>query len=70
MIAITHVGLAVPDIKKAIDWYINVLDFRLIAGIEMALSRPEMRGQMLAYLEGLREKNSVSVTEPSSKKDV
>jgi len=32
MIAIAHVGLAVPDIEKAIDWYIDVLDFRLIAG--------------------------------------
>lgn len=28
MIAITHAGLAVPEIKKAPGWYMNVFDFQ------------------------------------------
>lgn len=32
MIAVTHVGLAVPDIDRAIAWYTDVLGFQLIAG--------------------------------------
>ncbi|ANU09734.1 dioxygenase superfamily protein [Planococcus antarcticus DSM 14505] len=32
MSAITHVGLAVPDLEKAIDWYRKVLDFYILAG--------------------------------------
>ncbi|WNS81474.1 VOC family protein [Domibacillus sp. DTU_2020_1001157_1_SI_ALB_TIR_016] len=32
MIAITHVGLAVPDLEKAVDWYEKTLGFELIAG--------------------------------------
>ena len=29
---ITHIGLAVDDLDKAIDWYQNTLGFKLIAG--------------------------------------
>ncbi|WP_144549982.1 VOC family protein [Peribacillus simplex] len=32
MTAITHVGLAVPDLDAAIKWYEQVLGFRLLAG--------------------------------------
>ncbi|TWT06609.1 glyoxalase [Planococcus sp. CPCC 101016] len=32
MSAITHVGLAVPDLDKAIDWYKKVLGFYILAG--------------------------------------
>ena len=32
MAAITHVGLAVPDLNKAMDWYRKVFDFRVLAG--------------------------------------
>ncbi|WP_350299577.1 VOC family protein [Peribacillus frigoritolerans] len=30
--AITHIGLAVPDLDSAIKWYEQVLGFRLLAG--------------------------------------
>jgi len=30
--ALNHVGLIVPDIRAAIDWYGEVLGFRLIVG--------------------------------------
>jgi len=30
--ALNHIGLTVPDIRAAIDWYAEVLGFRLIAG--------------------------------------
>ncbi|AYE48327.1 VOC family protein [Priestia megaterium] len=32
MVAITHVGLAVPDVEEAVQWYGKVLGFKLIAG--------------------------------------
>ncbi|MDI2588290.1 VOC family protein [Psychrobacillus sp. NEAU-3TGS] len=32
MIAITHIGLSVPDIEEAIKWYEEILEFKLIAG--------------------------------------
>ncbi|SDM49958.1 Catechol 2,3-dioxygenase [Fictibacillus solisalsi] len=32
MTAITHIGLAVPDLEGAIKWYEDVLGFTLIAG--------------------------------------
>ncbi|MCK1981928.1 MULTISPECIES: VOC family protein [Peribacillus] len=32
MTAITHVGLAVPDLDAAIKWYEQVLGFKLLAG--------------------------------------
>lgn len=32
MSTITHVGLAVPDLDKAIDWYSKVFNFRILAG--------------------------------------
>ncbi|MDM5221844.1 VOC family protein [Peribacillus sp. NJ11] len=32
MTAITHIGLAVPDLDAAIKWYEQVLGFRLLAG--------------------------------------
>lgn len=32
MAVITHIGLAVTDLDKAIDWYEKVLNFKLIAG--------------------------------------
>lgn len=32
MAAITHVGLAVPDLDKAITWYRKVFDFHILAG--------------------------------------
>ncbi|MBT2569982.1 VOC family protein [Planococcus sp. ISL-110] len=32
MSAITHVGLAVPDLEKAIEWYRKVLGFYILAG--------------------------------------
>ena len=32
MAAITHIGIAVTDLDKAIDWYKKVLNFKLIAG--------------------------------------
>ncbi|MBT2582775.1 VOC family protein [Planococcus sp. ISL-109] len=32
MAAITHVGLAVQDLDKAIDWYRKVFNFRILAG--------------------------------------
>jgi hypothetical protein len=32
MTAITHVGLAVPDLDAAIKWYEQVLGFRLLSG--------------------------------------
>ena len=32
MTAITHIGLAVPDLDAAISWYEQVLGFKLLAG--------------------------------------
>lgn len=32
MAIITHIGLAVPDLDKALHWYQTVLGFKLIAG--------------------------------------
>ena len=32
MSTITHVGLAVPDLDQAIDWYKKVFDFYILAG--------------------------------------
>ncbi|WP_141995140.1 VOC family protein [Bacillus sp. B4EP4a] len=32
MTAVTHIGLAVPDLDAAIKWYEQVLGFRLLAG--------------------------------------
>ncbi|MFY0782334.1 VOC family protein [Peribacillus simplex] len=32
MTAITHIGLAVPDLDAAIKWYEQVLGFKLLAG--------------------------------------
>ncbi|WP_298786214.1 VOC family protein [uncultured Marinococcus sp.] len=32
MTGITHIGLTVPDIDAAVEWYTGVLDFELLAG--------------------------------------
>jgi catechol 2,3-dioxygenase-like lactoylglutathione lyase family enzyme len=36
--AVAHVGLTVPDLDRAIDWYVEVLGFQLLAG-PIALDR-------------------------------
>jgi catechol 2,3-dioxygenase-like lactoylglutathione lyase family enzyme len=35
--AIAHIGVTVPDIAAAVDWYCDVLGFQLIAGIHEAI---------------------------------
>ena len=45
MLALNHVGLTVPDIDRAIDWYAAVLGFRLIfrRDLEFRPEVPEVR---------------------------
>lgn len=41
MIAITHLGLSVPDIEGAIKRYEEILDFKLVAGPYSFYSKDE-----------------------------
>lgn len=52
MIAITHVGLAVPDLEKAIDWYEKILGFELIAGPYFFDASEEEKPNMTQDLQG------------------
>ncbi|TQR16148.1 VOC family protein [Psychrobacillus soli] len=52
MIAITHIGLSVPDIERAIKWYEEILDFKLIAGPYSFNSRNESKDNMTNDLLG------------------
>ncbi|WP_067726034.1 VOC family protein [Oceanobacillus damuensis] len=52
MAAITHIGLAVPDIEKAIEWYEEVLGFKLIAGPYSFNAEKEDRRNMTNDLLG------------------
>ncbi|MGG3570958.1 VOC family protein [Bacillus gobiensis] len=50
MVAITHIGLTVPDLDKGIQWYENVLGFELIAGpytMKAEEAEPDSMGQDL-----------------------
>ncbi|MGG1219090.1 VOC family protein [Priestia endophytica] len=46
MVAITHIGLAVSDLDKAISWYEDVLDFELIAGPYTMKAKPGEKGAL------------------------
>jgi catechol 2,3-dioxygenase-like lactoylglutathione lyase family enzyme len=52
MIAITHVGLAVPDLEKAVDWYEKTLRFELIAGPYFFDASEEKKPNMIQDLQG------------------
>lgn len=52
MAAITHIGLAVPDLDKAIDWYRKVFDFRILAGPFEFDAEAEGPGSMTQDLQG------------------
>lgn len=52
MIAITHIGLSVPDIEGAIKWYEEILDFKLIAGPHSFNSKDENKHNITNDLLG------------------
>lgn len=52
MIAITHIGLAVPDLESAINWYGKVLGFKLIAGPYSFQAKDEKKHNMTNDLLG------------------
>lgn len=50
--AITHIGLAVPDLDEAIQWYEKVLGFELIAGPYRFDKQESEAGNMTNDLQG------------------
>jgi catechol 2,3-dioxygenase-like lactoylglutathione lyase family enzyme len=47
-----HVGISVPDLEAAIDWYCKALD--LTAAPEFAIPGTDLRGVMLLHESGYR----------------
>ncbi|MFQ6391498.1 VOC family protein [Priestia aryabhattai] len=61
MVAITHVGLAVPDVEKAVQWYEQVLGFKRIAGPYTFNAEEEPAENMTQDLLGSRIKKMKNV---------
>ena len=59
MTAITHVGLAVPDLDAAIKWYEQVLGFKLLAGPYSFDASEENEHNMTNDLLGVKLKSFV-----------
>ncbi|HSI66340.1 MAG TPA: VOC family protein [Planococcus sp. (in: firmicutes)] len=61
MSTITHVGLAVPDLDKAIDWYKKVFNFYVMAGPFEFDDKDENSDTMSQDLQGLEVKKMRNV---------
>jgi catechol 2,3-dioxygenase-like lactoylglutathione lyase family enzyme len=64
MVAITHIGLSVPDLDEAITWYENVLGFERIAGpytMEAKEAEPDNMGQDL-FGPNIRKKRNAHLS--------
>ena len=51
---VTHIGLALPDLDRAIDWYCKVFGFYILAGPYESDNRNEQHFSMTQDLRGLR----------------
>ncbi|WP_203333797.1 VOC family protein [Planococcus beigongshangi] len=58
---ITHIGLAVPDLDKAIDWYTKVFDFYILAGPYEFDEKNEQLFSMTQDLQGSEVKKMRNV---------
>ncbi|MBZ6489408.1 VOC family protein [Priestia aryabhattai] len=61
MVAITHVGLAVPNVEEAVHWYEQVLGFKRIAGPYMFNAEEEKAENMTQDLLGSHIKKMKNV---------
>ena len=61
MSMITHVGLAVPDLDKAIDWYREVFNFHILSGPFEFDANDENRDKMSQDLQGYEIKKMRNV---------